>query len=156
MDNDSLIRQLKPGEEIPYDLLLLADENIAAIDNYIHASEIYVYEKGDNIVAVYVLTHIDKDTAEIKNIAVNTSFQGKGIGSLLLEDATRTATEKGFKFLIVGTPDIASRQIKLYEKNGFIKYGVKKDFFVLNYPKPIFENGKQLRDMVMLKKPLRC
>jgi N-acetylglutamate synthase-like GNAT family acetyltransferase len=154
MDNSFLIRQLKQHEEIPYNLLLLADETIKVIDNYIHTSEIYVCEKQNRIVAVYVLTYIDKDTAEIKNIAVDSNFQGIGIGSRLLENATTTVIEKGLKFLIVGTPDLAHRQIKFYENSGFIKSSIKKDFFVLNYREPIFENGHQLRDMVILKKTL--
>jgi ribosomal protein S18 acetylase RimI-like enzyme len=42
----------------------------------------------------------------------------------------------------------------LYEKAGFKKYAIKKDFYLRLYPDPIIENGVQLRDMVMLKKVL--
>jgi len=45
--------------------------------------------------------------------------------------------------------------ILFYLKQGFVKYGVKKDFFVQNYPQPIYDHGIQLRDMVMLKKELQ-
>jgi hypothetical protein len=56
-----------------------------------------------------------------------------------------------FENVIVGTPDQAVKQINFYEKNGFIKYDLKKDFFIKNYPAPIIDNGVTLRDMVMLK-----
>ena len=43
------------------------------------------------------------------------------------------------------------RQIHFYEMNGFIKYTIRKDFFIENYDLPIFENGVQLKDMQLLK-----
>ncbi|HWQ65761.1 MAG TPA: GNAT family N-acetyltransferase [Methanospirillum sp.] len=150
-ESDRLIRRLRSGEQIPYHLLLLADETIEGIERYIHESEIYVIESEERLIAVCVLQPIDSSVVEIKNIAVDRDHQGKGIGHSLLFDAIRRAREIGYSEIIIGTGDIAARQISLYEDVGFKKYGVKKDFYVLNYPDPIFENGIRLRDMVMLK-----
>ena len=63
----------------------------------------------------------------------------------------RIAKLAKFENVIVGTPDRAVKQINFYEKNGFRKYDLKKDFFIKNYPQPIIDNGVMLRDMVMLK-----
>lgn len=46
------------------------------------------------------------------------------------------------------------KQIRLYQKLGFKKHTTIKDFFIDNYPEPIYENGKQLIDMVVLKKDI--
>ena len=149
-----MIRQLQKNEEIPYNLLLLADETIEAINRYINDSEIYIFENDNETIAVYALQKISDDTIEIKNIAVDTKHQGQGIGKLLLRDAISRAKAKGFKTIVIGTGDIAIKQLYLYQKEGFEIFDIKKSFYLDNYPNPIYENGIQLKDMVMLKKEL--
>ena len=61
-----MTRLLRKDEPIPYDLLLLADEFVEVIDKYIFDSEIYVYEEGDRIIALYALYKVDSDEVEIK------------------------------------------------------------------------------------------
>ena len=146
-----MIRQLQKDEEIPYNLLLLADETIEAINRYINDSEIFIFEKDNETIAIYVLQKISNDTIEIKNIAVDTKHQGQGIGTLLLRDAISRAKAKGFKTIVIGTGDIAIKQLYLYQKEGFEIFDIKKSFYLDNYPNPIYENGVQLKDMVMLK-----
>lgn len=149
------IRRLDTSERIPYDLLLLADETVESINKYIFSCEIYLLEQENRIVAVYALQVLSKEEAEIKNIAVAKESQGQGIGKSLLKDAADRAKARGFKRLIIGTGDITSMPICFYLKEGFEKYAVKKDFFIMNFPKPIYDHGVQLRDMVMLKKELK-
>ena len=152
-ENNRIVRQLLKDEKIPYDLLLLADETIEAIDKYIKDSEIYIFESAKKIIAIYVLQVISKDKIEIKNIAVDRKYQGQGIGKFLLRDAANKAKEKGFKTIIIGTGD-ASKQLYLYQKEGFEIYGIKKNFFINNYTEPIYENGILLKHMIMLKKTI--
>ena len=151
---NQMIRQLSNDEKIPYDLLLLADETIEAIAKYIFDSDIFVLEQKNKIIAVYVLQAINRKEIEIKNIAVVTDYQGKGIGKLLLSDAVNRAKGRGFKTIIVGTGDAATKQLHLYEREGFEVFDIKKNFFIENYPEPVYENGLQLKDMIMLKKEL--
>lgn len=148
------IRKLGKDERIPYYLLLLADETVEAINRYIFDSEIYVLEQENQIIALYALQVLDKEAVEIKNIAVTKEYQGQGIGKSLLKDATDRAKSRGFKRVIIGTGDILGMPMCFYQKEGFEKYDVKKDFFVRNYPQPIYDHGVQLKDMVMLKKEL--
>lgn len=44
--------------------------------------------------------------------------------------------------------------LHFYERCGFVKSHIAKDFFVENYDHPIYENGQQLIDMVYLKRDL--
>ena len=94
------------------------------------------------------------DETEIKNIAVDAEYQNKGIGKALLKDATARAKEKGFNILSIGTGDAMMMQLKLYQKAGFEMDVIKKNFYLDNYPTPVYENGRRLKHMVMLKKKL--
>ena len=147
------IEKLKSEDDIPFDLLLLADETIDAIEKYIYDSDVYLVKapRHCKLVAVFVLHKMSSTEMEIKNIAVAESLQGKGIGSYLITEIGRMARAEKFESILVGTPDSAWRQIQFYEKNGFTKYELKKDFFIKNYSEPIIENGVVLRDMLMLK-----
>lgn len=138
----------------PYDLLLLADETCSAIDKYVFDSDVYVLKQGRCELAVFCLYRVDEDTLEIKNIAVSSELQGKGIGSVLIREILMLAKAANYSRLIVGTAECGVDQIRFYERNGFVKYAVKKDFFIHNYEEPIIENGIQLRDMVMLQRDL--
>ncbi len=145
-------RTLSAAENIPYDLLLLADEAREVVDTYVNEVEIHVLEKRNQIIALYALQTIDGDTVEIKSIAVDQQHQGQGIGTFLLKDATRKAKEKGFKTIVIGTANAAIKQLYLYQKEGFEISHIKKNFFVDHYPNPIFENGILCKHMLVLTK----
>jgi aminoglycoside 6'-N-acetyltransferase I len=137
---------------MPYHLLLLADETIEAIDKYLYVSDVYVagLAASANPFAVFVLQLINQREMEIKNIAVSPKFRHRGIGSYLLEEIKSIAIRRGCSKLWVGTPESAALQLGFYQKNGFSISAVKKDFYLENYSRPIFENGVMLKDMVML------
>lgn len=149
------IRKLDQRVDIPYDLLLLADETKEAIDKYIHASDIYIAESEGEKIAVYALYPVNKEEIEIKNIAVIPPLQGRGIGTRLLEDAENKAKESGYNFLRIATADAGIRQLKLYQRYGFEMHEILKNFITNNYPEPIFENGIQLKHMIVLRKEIK-
>lgn len=134
-----------------YDLLLLADPSRRVFDSYLPHSDLYVASESGNVLGVVVLFPLDKDTVEIKNQAVKPVHQGKGIGKWLLEKSTAVAGQRHFKRLIIGTANSSLHQLALYQKVGFKVYSVQKDFFVKNYPEPIFENRMQAKGMIMLE-----
>ncbi|KAB1229442.1 GNAT family N-acetyltransferase [Chryseobacterium viscerum] len=142
--------KLNSDVEIPYHLLLLADETQEAIDQYIFKSDLYLSHDGTENIAVMALYKNSDTELEIKNVAVIESYRNKGIGSILMNKAKEIAKENHYKTLTVGTSDTGFQQIRFYEKNGFIKQGILKDFFIENYPFPIYENGLQMRDMILL------
>lgn len=154
-DNLYKVRRLENSEDIPYQLLLLADETKEAIDRYVFESEIFIVEENGEIIALYALKAINSKQIEIKNIAVQADLQGQGIGSFLLNDAFERAKDLGFQSLLIGTGDASLRQLALYQSKGFEKYEVVKDFFIDNYPEAIHENGIQLKDMIILEKKIR-
>ncbi len=148
----------KITEDYPYGLLLQADETREAIDKYLFGSDVYeaVFAGKEDPVGVFCLFPVDEAAVELKNIAVDEPYRGTGIGSLLIGKAVEVAAEKGYGEIIVGTgtEDCAAAQIRFYEKNGFHKYGLRENFFVDNYPDPIYENGVRLKDMLILRRDM--
>ena len=148
------IRLLNPGEQIPYDLLLSADPSIEVIGRYLDRNYTYVAEKEGRIAAVYILYPVEADIIEIKNIAVAEDCRNQGVGTALLVHAAGISRDSGYSKLIIGTADVSLSPLSLYQKNGFKISGVKKNFFVDNYPEPVFDDGERCVDMVMLEKNL--
>lgn len=146
------IRRLRIDEGIPYALLLEADPSRDVIDSYLECSEIYVALLDDIIIGVYVLCPVNSEAVEIKNISVDDEHQKKGIGTIMLHDAFRRAKESHFKKIIIGTGDTSVGQLYLYQKVGFDITSIKKNFFIDNYPEPLYENGVQVRHMIVLTK----
>ncbi|REC77558.1 GNAT family N-acetyltransferase [Chryseobacterium elymi] len=149
-----VFNKLEPGTNIPYELLLLADETVEAINQYIFDCAVYLLNDGLQNIAVMALHPNSNTELEIKNIAVIESYRSQGIGSILMGKAKEIAKENSCTILTVGTSDTGFQQIRFYEKNGFVKKGIRKDFFTDNYPFPIYENGLQMRDMIILSHDL--
>lgn len=134
----------------PRDLLLLADEGEASVNDYMDRGVCHVAKRGGLIIGEYVLIHTRPFTAEVVNIAVAPEFQRQGIGTQLLRHAVATAREAGFRRLEIGTGDAGIGQIALYERCGFVRCGIDRDYFRKYYPFRIFENGVECRHMVRL------
>ena len=80
--------------------------------------------------------------------------QGKGIGSGLLRHAVTVARASGFERLVIGAGNSSIRQLALYQKAGFELFRIERDFFVRNYPEPIFEYGIRCKHLVVLEMAL--
>lgn len=142
------------SKKVPLELLLLADPSKEAIDRYLGKGICFVACDGKNIVGTYILI-AKKDTWEIMNIAVVENCQNKGIGKLLVADAVKRAKKMGVKKLLVGTGNSSVSQIVFYQKRGFRISKIKKDYFIKNYKEPIYENGIQCMDMIVLELALK-
>lgn len=146
------IVKLRPEDALPMPLLLLADETIEAIERYIYQCDVYVAAGDDGLSAgVFALYRSSAEEIELKNMAVAEAYQGRGLGSYMLEEVCRIAASSGYIKVIVGTATVG-RQLNFYKKNGFMPFDVRKDFFLTYYSEPIFEEGERLRDMILLEK----
>lgn len=134
------------------DLLLLGDEDEKMIDKYLERGEMYILD-DNGIKAECVVTDEGNKTLEIKNIAVSPKFQKQGYGKKLIEFITEKYSEN-FSVIQAGTGD-SPLTIPFYEKYGFRKSHIVKNFFIDNYKNPIYEEGVQLIDMIYLQKNLK-
>lgn len=148
---DVKIRLLENHEEVPLDLLLLADPSQEMIAEYLQRGQCYVgLDEREQIIAVIVLLPTRPGTLKIVNIAVREAFQGRGIGKKLIQFAMDQAREKNAKTIEIGTGNSSVGQLLLYQKCGFRITGIDRDFFIRHYPEKIYENGIQCRDMIRL------
>ena len=136
------------GEKKDYlPLLLLADESEAMIDKYLERGEMFVLD-DNGVKAECVVTKEPEGTYEIKNIAVLPACQRKGYGKCLVEYVLSYYTD--CKVMLVGTGECNSI-LSFYHNCGFVESHRIKNFFTDNYNHPMFEDGKQLIDMIYLK-----
>lgn len=150
-ESQYIIRALQQNEKLPMDLLLFADPSNASIEKYIHKSKVFVAVEDALVVGGYVLMEIAHNKAEIMNVAVAESHQGKGIGKALVQHAIKSARLLCMESIEIGTGNSSIQQLALYQKCGFRLKEIIHDYFIDNYDEPIFENGIQYRDMVRLE-----
>jgi GNAT superfamily N-acetyltransferase len=133
------------------DLLLLADEQEDMIDKYLPNGDLFaLYD--DDLKSVCVVSSIDSETCELKNIATYEQYQGQGYGRALIHfisDFYKT----DYKTMLVGTGETPAI-LRFYESCGFELSHRIENFFTDNYDHPMFEDGIQLVDMIYLKKGL--
>ncbi|WP_342559213.1 GNAT family N-acetyltransferase [Metasolibacillus sp. FSL K6-0083] len=146
-----MIRMLTANEQLPMDLLLLADPSEEIVIDYIKRGYCYVAERNGQIVGVYVLLPTRPHTVELVNVAVDEQWQGQGIGKQLVLHAIESAKMAQYKTIQLGTGNSSIDQLALYQKCGFRIVGVDRDFFIQHYDEPIFENGIQCVDMMRLE-----
>ena len=148
---DMKIKEIKENKKQFLPLLLLADEQEDMIDRYLNKGTMYVLD-DDGVKCECVITDEGNGVLEIKNIATEPEYQGKGYGKALIDFVATTYKGK-YSILQVGTGD-SPLTIPFYEKCGFIRSHIVRNFFTDNYDHPIFEGGVQLVDMVYLQRAL--
>ncbi len=131
------------------DLLLLADEQEDMIAKYLERGELFALYEGD-LKGICVVTKEEEDIYELKNIAIYEIYQGQGYGKKLVEYIFEYYRDR-CKTMYVGTGD-SPNIISFYISCGFYISHRIENFFIDNYDHPMFECGKQLVDMIYLRK----
>ena len=132
-------------------LLLLADEEEAMLDRYLERGTMYVLDDG-GVKAECVVTDEGSGILEIKNLAVEPAYQKHGYGRALI-DFIAARHKNTHRILQVGTGDSPST-VPFYEKCGFTRSHIVKNFFTDNYSRPIYDGGVLLKDMVYLRREI--
>ena len=145
------ITQITENKKQYLDLLLLADEQESMIDRYLERGELFVLE-DEGVKAVGVVTDEGDGVCELKNIAVAPGFQRQGYGRMLIEYLFKRYADR-CRTMLVGTGD-SPLTVPFYESCGFTYSHRIPDFFTDNYDHPIYEAGKQLKDMIYLKRSM--
>jgi len=74
---------------------------------------------GSDFVGCVAIRKINNSTAELKRMFVQTAFQGKGIGKILLEKAIEFAERSGYTRIRLDTLNYMLPAINLYKQYGF-------------------------------------
>ena len=84
--------------------------------------------KKDRIPIAVGRLHFNSDEeAQIRFMAVDERYQGKGIGTMLLKELERRARENGARYVVLNARESV---INFYRKNGY--FAVGKPFVLLN------------------------
>jgi predicted GNAT family N-acyltransferase len=107
---------------------------IGVPSSYINAEK----EKEDILVAAFdhdqmtgccILTPVDENTLQLRQMAVDTKLQGTGVGAAIIEYAEEVALKKSFNLLMMHARDVV---IPFYEKCGYEISG--EQFFEVGIP----------------------
>lgn len=79
--------------------------------------------------AGYAGMHTVLDECYIANVAVRSDFRRRGIADALLERAEETAKNEGCAFISLEVRVSNIPAIRLYEKNGYVSQGERKNFY---------------------------
>jgi Predicted P-loop ATPase fused to an acetyltransferase len=142
------ILKVEDNKKTYLDLLLLADEQEDMIDKYLERGDMFLLE-DDGVKAECVVTKEGEGIYELKNIATDPQAQKKGYARNLINYVFHYYPD--CKILFVGTGDCPSILL-FYKKCGFSESHRVKNFFTDYYNHPIFEEGRQLIDMVYLRR----
>jgi RimJ/RimL family protein N-acetyltransferase len=95
---------------------------------------LYVYESNGTAAGMCKLVPQQYRNAHILylgGVGIHPLFAGKGEGINMLQDVILFAKQKGFKRIELSVASINERAIHLYEKAGFVKEGLLKNFTYL-------------------------
>ena len=82
-------------------------------------SALYVACSGDRIVGSIQILRDDVHTAQLRWFAVEADFQGKGIGSALMDTAKAFCIKHEYTNVFLGTIDFLTDARRLYTRYGF-------------------------------------
>ena len=146
------IKKERDNKEQYLELLLEADPSKEMINKYLSDGELFVLTYNDEPVCVSVVTKIDNNTVELKNIATKENYRGKGYAKKIIKYLSDNYKTR-YKKMIVGTTE---NNIPFYVKQGFDKYEkTVKNFFVDNYDEKIKDGDLVCTDLIYYSKDLK-
>lgn len=149
---DLQIIEIRKNKKDYLSLLLLADEQEDMINSYIDRGTMFVLESDNEVIGECVVTDEGNGVLEIQNLAIDPEFQKSGFGKKLIEFIADRFHDH-FTALQAGTGD-SPLTVPFYEKCGFIRHHMVRNYFTEYYDHPIFEAGKQLIDKIYLRREI--
>lgn len=83
--------------------------------------DVWVAEAEGELAGVIVLGS-DAEGYFVDNVAVAPTFQGSGVGRMLLAHAEREAVAAGFDSIYLWTHERMSENLAIYESRGYVEY----------------------------------
>ena len=108
----------EPWSEHGFEDALLGQQNI-----------FLVAEPEDDRIAGYIGLYGSFDEGDITNVAVDPSFRGRGIGTLLVNAVKEMAVRQGIRNIFLEVRESNGAARTLYSRSGFEPCGRRKDFY---------------------------
>ncbi len=145
-------RHTRPRSELRR-LFQEAEDSAQELNAYIYAGEVLVAITGDRVVGHLQLIDSPADGAsEIKNMAVEATYRGRGIGRMLVEAAIDLARARDQSTVTVATASADTGNLRFYQRLGFRMRTIERDAFtpIVGYPAGLMIDGIRLQDRVWL------
>ena len=147
------VERIPNEQKLDYrDLLLLADEQWNLVERYLEQGDMWVLIDDGEVRAECVVTDEGDGLCEVKNLAVDPSWQRRGYGRTLVSHVQHAYAGR-FSRLRICTGD-SPLTVPFYESCGLKVVSREAGYFTRTYDHPIFEAGKQLTDLVVLEQSL--
>lgn len=88
-----------------------------------------VAEDEDENVVGYCGVIMAIDEGDITNVSVKKELQGQGIGKALLQELIQQTVSRGVHTLFLEVRESNAGALALYEKQGFTRMGVRKNYY---------------------------
>lgn len=92
---------------------------------------IYIVATHNERIVGYAGVIASAEEADITNIAVDAEYRRLGIADQLLKQLSRQLFQKDIKDIFLEVRESNSAAIALYSKNGFVKIGMRKNYYKL-------------------------
>ena len=146
------IKKKKDNKEQYMDLLLEADPSEEMINKYLKDGDLFVLTYKNEVAGIAVVSEIDKDVVELKNIVIKNQYRGQELGKKMLKYLADNYKTR-YKKMIIGTTE---NNIPFYVKQGFDKYEKTiKNFFIDNYKEEITDGNLTCTDLIYYSKDLK-
>lgn len=146
------IKKIEKNKEKYMNLLLEADPERDIVNKYIDNADMYVGIEDEKVVCEIVITKVNDEECELKNIATLEEYRNRGYAKQLIDYVSNKYKDE-YKKMIVGTTE---NMIPFYVLNGFTKYHhTVKNFFIDNYKEKIYDGNMQCIDMYYYSKKLK-
>jgi ribosomal protein S18 acetylase RimI-like enzyme len=136
----------------------MAEDSQAQLDSYLDAGQVLVALAGDRVVGHLQLVDTqDAEHSEIKNMAVEPSYRGRGVGRILIDAAVGLLRAQPRSTLVVATAAADIDNLRFYQRTGFRLRAVERDAFTpaRGYRPHSRLDGIDLRDRVWLDRSVR-
>ncbi len=146
------IEQARPDEiETLFPILLQAEESEGALRWSLKNLVDAVYRADvDGVLVGAATIQWRSDPCEIMELAVAPERHGQGIGRRIVAWLIEEARKRGKSAVLVGTANSSIGNLAFYQKVGFRMDHVRQDYFRY-YREPHYEDGIQIRDMLVFK-----
>ena len=152
VERNIVISKERENKEQYMSLLLKADPSEKLIRQYLVDGDLFVLTYKNEVACVAAVTKIDDDICELKNIATEEKYRGKGYAKKMLKYLCDNYKQK-YNKMIVGTTE---NNIPFYVKQGFDKYEKTiKNFFIDNYEEEIKDGELVCTDIIYYSKDLK-
>lgn len=108
-------------DEIPLDLLALAEADEATLLDSLEADYVRVAKHEEQAIGAYVIQPESATVYLLRNLVVDPNWRRRGLGRWLLGHAIGISESKGAREILVRKP--SGRAVGLFERTGFLPDG---------------------------------